>query len=112
MKNICHERTINDYNEINHVSSESKDDVLKRRTSNNKSDGTFDNTEKCALNFEIDKEKNTDINVEDVSRVNKNTSNNMHVEENDALLDIFNNDIFLEVGITKSERKQQKVRNY
>jgi hypothetical protein len=57
LKNICHGRTINDYIEINHVSSESKDDVLKRRTSNNKSDGTFDNTEKCALNFEIDEEK-------------------------------------------------------
>jgi hypothetical protein len=89
MKNICHKKT------MTIVLVPKVTTMFKKRTSENKSDGTFDNTENCGLNCEIDKEKNSDINVEYVSRVNQNSSNNMHVEENDAMLDTFKSDIFL-----------------
>jgi hypothetical protein len=43
----------------------------------------------------LTRKKITPIDVKDISRVHKNTSHNMHVEENDAILDIFKSDIFL-----------------
>ncbi len=88
-------RKDNDYNELNQVWSKSKENDLKKRTSDNKSGGTFDNTENCGLSVEFDKEKNAAIDVKDISRVHKNTSHNMRVEKNDAMLDIFKSDIFL-----------------
>jgi hypothetical protein len=51
-------RKDNDYNELNQVRSKSKEDDFKKSTSDNKSGGTFDNTENCGLNVEFDKEKN------------------------------------------------------
>ncbi len=88
-------RKDNDYNELNQVRSKSKKDDLKKRTSDNKSGGTFDNNENCGLNVEFDKVKITFIDVKDISRVHGNTSHNMRVEENDAMLDFFKRDILL-----------------
>jgi hypothetical protein len=47
----------NDYDELNQGRSKSKEDDLKKSTIDNKSGGTFDNTENCGLNVELDKEK-------------------------------------------------------
>jgi hypothetical protein len=98
----------NDYNELNQVSYKRKEDGSKKRTSDNKSGGTFDNTKNCGLNFKFDKEKTPAIDVEDISRVHQNTSNNTDVEVNDAVLNIFKSDIFLKSVSENQEENTKK----
>jgi hypothetical protein len=97
----------NDYNELNQVRSKSKEDDFKKNMSDNKSGRTFNNTENCGLNVKFDKKKITAIDVKDISKVHKNTSHNMRVEENDAMLDIFKSNIFLK-SVSKNLKENTK----
>jgi hypothetical protein len=54
------------YNGVNQVSSKIKDHVVKKRC-DHESDGNFEIIKYCGFNFDIEKEKHTDIDVENIA---------------------------------------------
>ncbi len=73
---------------------QNSESCCNKKVCDDKSDGNFEKIKYRGFNFDIEKEKHTDIDVECISRVKQNTSNNMHVDDNEPMLDISKSDIF------------------